>query len=169
MMVFFRLLLLTFFFAVPGLAKTKSPGLIKIVSGRSLGVVSLGQSRQELIDLGFGPDGAMDPISYLENDGLLVRMEDNKVAQVYVDRSSFERLRFHGKKFPKNTTAKSLRKFFKGCGKIKKRPVGLLIYCEHAGIELTYSKDPSTQGQLEGLAVVPGHTHKQDKARGHTP
>lgn len=146
-----QMLLLTAFLSVCHSQKAAAAGVLKIIPGKSLGAVSLGENREKLIDEGFGPDGATDPQEYLQMSGVLVRLKNDKVAQIYADSKALKRIRFKGKKLPKDTTAKALKKFFQNCGKQIKTSAGILMYCEHHGIELTYH---SMKGKLEGLAIV---------------
>lgn len=146
-------------------AFAKSGGSIKMVPGKSLGSVNLGDDRQKLIDHGFAPDGAMDPISYLQKNGILAHLDDDKVVQIYVDQKSFGKLVIRGKKLPKDTKAKSLTKFFKSCGKPKKGSGGTVIYCENHGIELSYSRDRSNKGKLVGVAVVSSKAEKASTSK----
>jgi hypothetical protein len=128
--------------------------ILSIVPGKSLGSISIDEKRESLLNKCFAPSGAHDPEMYLRKDDIVVKLDSNKVSEIFFDSSSYKNLRLRGKKFPKDTRAKAMRKFFKKCGPSVKSSGGTLIYCENRGIELSYSSEPSSKKRLIGLAIV---------------
>lgn len=128
--------------------------ILSIIPGKSLGAIAIGDKREELLNKGFGPSGAHDPEMYLRKDDIVVKLDHAQISEIFFDSPSYKNLRLRGKKFPKDTRAKAMRKFFKKCEPTVKSSGGTLIYCENRGIELSYSFEPSSKKRLIGLAIV---------------
>ena len=134
--------------------QAQAADILSIIPGKSLGSIEIDEKRADLLNEGFGPSGAHDPEMYLRKGDIVVKLDNAKVSEIFFDSSSYKNLRLRGKKFPKDTRAKDMRRFFKKCGPSVKSSGGTLIYCENRGIELSYSSAPSSKKRLVGLAIV---------------
>jgi len=99
-------------FATPVYA-IKPGSIMNLVPGKSLGQVSMGERLAELLKKGFLPDTSRSPDIYLKKDLLLVRLQGERVVQIWFMGNTFTMLRLHQRKFPKQMIRKHLENFSK--------------------------------------------------------
>ena len=121
-----------------------------LVPGKSLGDISIGETRGSLVKKGFVLDEIRDTSKYLKKENILVVLEDNRAVQIWFESMNLSSLSLRGQKFPNINSPEVLRNFFKDCEPEYKGSGGILIYCENRGVELAYSFSKA----LQGLSVV---------------
>ncbi len=110
--------------------------IVEIVAQKSVGRVSLGDSRKQLLDLGAKIDAESDSEVLGTLDGLSFSLFANVVSSVSVPLPNFDRaLTYHGHKFSKKTTLAQLREIFGPCVSSSKLTSGQ-FKCEAAGVLL---------------------------------
>ncbi len=119
-----------------------SAGLkLELIAGKSLGEVSLGETKTALLAKGFTVDSdrMSEDYTYLVKKPLLVLLKEEKAARICVleVRKHLSALRFKGKKFPKSAKLEAISKFLGGCGQTQRGSGGLIRSCVDGGVELT--------------------------------
>ncbi len=140
-------------------AKLMKP--IQIDPGKSLGEVSVGQTSSSLLKAGFVADKVRIEIpgslSYLTKDQLLVRLEDDRVVQIWFVGKDLSTLRYEGKSLPKATEPKAFAEFFKTCEPVVQGSGGKLLYCADRGVELSF---PGPTGPVGFSVILPAEVEK---------
>ncbi len=129
--------------------KSETRSLMTVVPGKSLGGVSIGDSKADVIEKGFASDQDRDPEQYFAKGLFLVRIEGHRVNQIWFNGNA-QNLYLREKKFPKSKDLKVLRSFFKNCESEILGSGGKLVYCENRGVELVFS----FEGKLQVLSIV---------------
>lgn len=122
---------------------------LSIVPGKSLGEVRIGQSKVELIQQNFKLEENRDPKVYFKKNNLLVRLEDEKVVQIWFEGQNLSELFFKDKSMPRKSDPQTLKKIFNCEPKIEGTG-GYLFFCENHGLELDYSP----KHELVGFSVI---------------
>ena len=123
--------------------------MLTVVPGKSLGGVSIGDSKAVIIEKGFVSDQDRDPEQYFVKGLFLVRIEGPRVNQIWFNGNA-QNLYLRDKKIPKSKDLKILRSFFKNCESEILGSAGKIVYCENRGVELIFS----FEGKLQGLSIV---------------
>lgn len=130
---------------------------MEIVPGKALGDVKIGEASDALKKIGFVFDESrMSQNSYMKRGNLLVRLANDKVAQIWLEERHLGSLRFKGKRLPAKDDIASFKEFFQGCEEFLGSG-GTLLYCEHRGIELSF---PGSMGPVGFSVVLPSDVEK---------
>ncbi len=129
--------------------KNEMRSLMSVIPGKSLGGVSIGDSKAVLIDKGFVSDQDRDPEQYFVKGLFLVRIEGSRVNQIWFNGNA-QNLYLRDKKFPQSKDLKILSSFFKNCESEILGSAGKIVYCENRGVELIFS----FEGKLQTLSIV---------------
>jgi len=133
---------------IPAIARDRGTNFI-VVPGKSLGVVHIGDTMNQLVSNGFQPDKDRDPLQFCRKGPILARLESDRVVQLWFD-GDYAHLLFKKKRFPSKKDPETLRKYFRDCEATVVGSGGTLIYCENRGVELAYRNN----AEFIGLSIV---------------
>lgn len=127
---------------------------LDLVPGKSLGEVTLGDSRTDLLAKGFtaDPDRASLEFTYLLKQPLLVLLKDDKVFEICLldFPKHLKVLRYRGKDFPRSAQLETVSDFIGACEEQVVGSGGVIRRCGKGGVELATRYPSST---VESLCV----------------
>jgi hypothetical protein len=139
--------------AVVAVAKSEKK-FLELVPGKSLGEVSIGEAKADLLRKGFAVDDSRwsEEYTYLLKQPVLVLLKGDKVAEICLMDvpKHLSRLRYKGKDFPRTAKLDTVSGFIGDCAEPVVGSGGIIRRCARGQVELA-TRFPS--GEVENLCV----------------